>query len=116
MGEAEMGSPGATSGGSGQLGYDPAAMAKGLAAIDGATSEVRTLLGTIQQEVDVLRGSWRAQSNVAFTRVHLRWADRAQVINNALRIMQEKLSAADVTYRRTEQAQVDQYQAIANSI
>jgi len=112
-----MGSPEPTAGGGGgQLGYDPAAMAKGLTAIDGATSEVRTLLGTIQQEVDVLGSSWRAQSNVAFTQLHLKWAERAAVINNALRIMHEKLSATDVTYVKTEQAQVAQYQAIANSI
>jgi WXG100 family type VII secretion target len=112
-----MASPEPTSGGGGgQLGYDPAAMAKGLVAIDGATTEVRALLGTIQQEVDVLGASWRAQSNVAFTQVHLKWAERAAVINNALRIMHEKLSATDVTYAKTEQAQVDQYQAIANSI
>ena len=38
------------------------------------------------------------------------------MINNALQIMHEKLSATDVTYVKTEQAQVDQYQAIANSI
>jgi WXG100 family type VII secretion target len=111
-----MGSPEPTSGGGGQLGYDPAAMAKGLVAIDGATGEVRSLLATIQQEVDTLGASWRAQSNIAFTQVHLKWADRAAMINRALQTMHDKLSATDVTYVKTEQAQVDQYQAIANSI
>ena len=104
------------SGCGGELGYDPAAMAKGLAAIDGATAEVRTLLGTIQGEVDALTTTWRARSNFAFTQVHTKWAERGALINNALQTMHEKLSATDVTYAKTEQAQVDQYQAIANSI
>ena len=111
-----MGSPEPTTGGSAELGYDPAAMAKGLTAIDGATAEVKSLLGTIQSEVDALGATWRARSNVAFTQVHLKWAERAALINNALQTMHSKLAATDVTYTKTEQAQVEQYQAIANSI
>jgi hypothetical protein len=30
--------------------------------------------------------------------------------------MREKLAATDVAYAKTEQAQIDQYQALANSI
>lgn len=111
-----MDSPEPNTGGSGELGYDPAAMAKGLTAIDGATTEVRTLLSTIQGEVDALAATWRARSNVAFTQVHNKWAERGALINSALLTMHDKLSATDVTYAKTEQAQVDQYQAIANSI
>ena len=40
--------------GSGELGYEPAAMASGLTAIDEATGEIRNLLSTIQFEVDTL--------------------------------------------------------------
>ena len=111
-----MAGPVTAGGGGADLGYDPAAMAKGLTTIDGATTEVRALLQTIQQEVDVLGGSWRAHSNVAFTQVHAKWAARAALINNALQTMQEKLAATNVAYAKTEQAQVDQYQALANSI
>lgn len=111
-----MGSPGqAASSGTG-LGYDPVAMAKGLTAIDGATTDVRRLLMAIQQEVDGLRATWQAGSNVAFTQVHLKWADRTARINNALQTMHDKLSATDLTYAKTEQASIDQYRAIANSI
>lgn len=110
-----MASPEPTPGGT-QLGYDPAAMAKGLTAIDGATTEVRSLLATIQQEVDTLGSSWIARSNIAFSQVHAKWAERAGLINSALQTMQHKLAATDVTYAKTEQAQVDQYQALANSI
>ena len=60
--EMVVGSPETATGGGADLGYDPAAMAKGLTAIDGATTEVRALLNTIQQEVDALSGSWRARS------------------------------------------------------
>ena len=112
-----MGSPEPMAGvGGAELGYDPAAMTKGLTAIDGATTEVRSLLNTIQREVEVLSGSWRATSNVAFTQVHAKWADRAALINNALQTMHQKLTATDLTYAKTEQAQIDQYQALANSI
>ena len=111
-----MGNPDAAAGSGGQLGYDPASMARGLAAIDGATVEVRSLLGTIQGEVDSLSTTWRARSNTAFSQVHLKWAERAALINSALQVMHEKLSATDLTYAKTEQAQVDQYQALANSI
>ncbi len=114
--EMVVGSPVTATGGGADLGYDPAAMAKGLTAIDGATTEVRALLNTIQQEVDALSGSWRASSNVAFTQVHVKWADRAALINKALQTMHEKLAATDVAYAKTEQAQVEQYQALANSI
>jgi WXG100 family type VII secretion target len=114
--EMAVGSPGTATGGGADLGYDPSAMAKGLTAIDGATTEVRSLLNTIQQEVDALGGSWRASSNVAFTQVHAKWADHAALINNALHTMHEKLAATDVAYAKTEQAQIDQYQALANSI
>jgi WXG100 family type VII secretion target len=106
----------AAPGGSSDLGYDPASMAKGLVAIDGATTEVRTLLSTIQGEVDGLRATWKAHSNIAFTQVHTKWAERGTLINSALQTMHDKLSATDVTYKKTEQAQVDQYTALANSI
>lgn len=111
-----MASPEPVPGGGAELGYDPAAMARGLTAIDGATAEVRSLLGTIQQEVDTLSSSWIARSGAAFSQVHIKWAERAALINNALQTMHEKLAATDVTYAKTEQAQVDQYQALANSI
>jgi len=110
-----MASPEPTSGG-GVLGYDPASMARGLAATDGATAEVRTLLGTIQQEVGTLSTTWIARSSTAFSQVHAKWAERAALINGALQTMHEKLAAAELTYTKTEQAQVDQYQALANSI
>jgi WXG100 family type VII secretion target len=102
--------------GSSELGYDPASMAKGLVAIDAATTEVSGLLGTIQTEVDGLRATWKAHSNIAFTQVHTKWAERGNLINKALTTMHEKLSATDITYKKTEQAQVDQYTALANSI
>jgi len=102
--------------GSSELGYDSASMAKGLVAIDAATTEVSALLGTIQTEVDGLRATWKAHSNVAFTQVHTKWAERGNLINKALATMHEKLSATDVTYKKTEQAQVDHYTALANSI
>ena len=110
-----MTNPGLPTGG-GELGYDPAAMAMGLTAIDSAISEVRTLLSTSQSEVDALGATWRARSNVAFTQAHVAWAERGALINRALQTMHEKLAATDVSYARTEQAQVDRYQAIANSI
>ena len=66
-----MGSPEPIlTGGSGELGDDPAAMAGGLAAIDDATGEIRNLLSTIQSEVDSLAASWRARSTIAFAQVH----------------------------------------------
>jgi len=103
-------------GGGGQLGYNPAAMAGGLTAIDHATAEIRNLLSTIQSEVDTLGATWHARSNIAFAQVHTKWSERATLINTALQTMHEKLSATDVAYARTEQAQVEQYQALANSI
>lgn len=103
-------------GGGGQLGYDPAAMRSGLTAMDTATAEVSALLNSIQAEVDGLAATWRAQSNVAFTTVHGRWAKRASDINAALQGMRDTLAAADTRYVRTEQAQVDHYAALANSI
>jgi WXG100 family type VII secretion target len=109
-------SPQPTPGGGSELGYDPAAMARGLTAIDGATAEVRSLLGTIQGEVDTVNSTWIARSSTAFTQVHNKWAERAALITSALQTMHEKLAATDVTYAKTEQAQVDQYQALANSI
>jgi len=115
--EDDMGSPEPIpTGGSGELGYDPAAMAGGLAAIDDATGEIRNLLSTIQSEVDTLGATWRARSNIAFVQVHAKWSERAAVINSALQTMHDKLSATDVAYARTEQAQIEQYQALANSI
>ena len=102
--------------GSGELGYDPAAMAGGLTAIDDATSEIRNLLSAIQSEVDTLGATWRARSNTAFAQVHAKWSERATLINTALQTMHRKLSATDVAYARTEQAQIEQYQALANSI
>lgn len=103
-------------GGGGQLGYDPAAMHSGLAAMDTASAEVSATLNSIQSEVDGLASTWRAQSNVAFTDVHRRWAKRAADINTALQSMRDTLAAADVRYTQTEQAQVDHYTALANSI
>ena len=112
-----MGSPEPIlTGGSGELGYNPAAMAGGLTAIDDATAEIRHLLSTIQTEVDTLGATWHARSNIAFAQVHTKWSERATLINTALQTMHEKLSATDVAYARTEQAQVEQYQALANSI
>lgn len=105
-----------TIGGGGQLGYDPAAMRTGLSAMDTANAEVSATLNSIQSEVDSLAASWRAQSNVAFTDVHMRWAKRAADINAALQGMRDTLAAADAGYTRTEQAQVDHYTALANSI
>ncbi len=102
--------------GGGRLGYDPAAMRSGLTAMDTATADVSTILNSIQSEVDGLAASWRAQSNAAFTDVHLRWATRAADINAALRGLRDTLAAADVSYTRTEQAEVDHYAALANSI
>ena len=68
---ARHGKPGTIlTGGSGELGYDPAAMAGGLSAIDDATGETRHLLSTIQSEVDTLGATWRARSNIAFAQVH----------------------------------------------
>lgn len=107
--------PGPIDGG-GQLGYDPAAMRTGLTAMDTAAADVSATLNSIQSEVDNLAASWRAQSNVAFTDVHVRWAKRATDINAALQTMRDTLAAADARYARTEQAQVDQYAALANSI
>jgi len=112
MGSAEQ----LLTGGSGELGYDFAAMAGGLAAIDSATGEIRNLLATIQSEVETLGATWRARSNIAFTQVHAKWAERANMINSALHTMHDKLSATDTAYARTEQAQIEQYQALANSI
>ena len=43
-------------------------------------------------------------------------SERATMINSALQTMHDKLSATDVAYARMEQAQVDQFQALANSI
>lgn len=103
-------------GGGGQLGYDPAAMRTGLTAMDTASAEVSATLNSIQSEVDSLAASWRAQSNVAFADVHLRWAKRAADIKVALQSMRDTLAAADIRYVQTEQAQVDQYTALANSI
>jgi WXG100 family type VII secretion target len=114
MKEAPVTIPGPIGGG--QLGYDPAAMRSGLAAMDTATAEVSAILNSIQSEVDGLAATWRAQSNVAFTDVHLRWARRAADINAALQGMRDTLAATDVRYSQTEQAQVDQYAALANSI
>ena len=112
-----MGSPEPViGGGTGELGYEPAAMASGLTAIDEATGQIRNLLSTIQSEVESLGATWRARSNIAFAQVHLKWSERATTINSALQTMHDKLSATDVAYARTEQAQVDQYQALANSI
>ena len=112
-----MGSPEPIlTGGSGELGYDPAAMAGGLAAIDEATGEIRHLLSTIQSEVDSLGASRRARSNIAFAQIHAKWSERATVINSALQTMHEKLSATDVAYVSSEQAQIEQYQALVNSI
>jgi WXG100 family type VII secretion target len=102
--------------GSGELGYEPAAMASGLTAIDEATGEIRNLLSTIQFEVDTLGSTWRARSNIAFGQVHAKWSERAMLINAALQTMHDKLSATDVAYAKTEQAQIEQYQALANSI
>jgi WXG100 family type VII secretion target len=104
------------SSGGGELDYDPAAMASGLMAIDDATSEIRNLLSTIQSEVDALGATWHARSNIAFAQVHAKWSERARLINAALQTMHDKLSATDVAYARTEQAQIEQYQALANSI
>lgn len=105
-----------TVGGGGQLGYDPAAMRAGLAAMDAASAEVSTILNSIQTEVDSLTATWRAQSNLAFTDVHLRWAGRASDINVALQNMRGALAAADVSYATTEQTQIDHYAALARSI
>lgn len=110
-----MTNPGAVGGG-GQLGYDPAAMRAGLTAMDAATAEVSTILNSIQTEVDGLATAWRAQSNLAFTDVHLRWATRASDINVALQGMRTTLAAADSSYATTEQAQLDHYAALAHSI
>lgn len=99
-----------------ELGYDPGAMLTGLAAIDTATQEVRTMLNSIQSEVDALTASWRAQSNVAFTAAHTAWATRAGELNKTLKVMRDKLSATDSSYARTEQARVDQYAAPAGRI
>jgi WXG100 family type VII secretion target len=101
--------------GGGRLGYDPAAMRRGLTAMDTATAEVSSILNSIQSEVDGLAASWRAESNAAFTDIHLRWATRAADINAALQGLRDTLAAADVRYTRTEQAQVDHYAALANS-
>jgi WXG100 family type VII secretion target len=113
--EASVTIPGPVGGG-GQLGYDPAAMRTGLTAMDTATTEVCTVLNSIQAEVDGLAATRRAQSNLAFTDVHLRWATRAADINAALQALRDSLAAADVRYTGTEQAQVDRYAVLAHSI
>jgi len=102
--------------GSGELGYEPAAMASGLTAIDEATGEIRNMLSTIQSEVDALGSTWRARSNIAFSQVHAKWSERAMLINTALQTMHDHLWATDVAYAKTEQAQIEQHQALANSI
>jgi len=91
-------------------------MAGGLSAIDDATGETRHLLSTIQSEVDTLGASWRARSTIAFAQVHAKWSERATVINSELQTMHDKLSATDVAYASSEQAQIEQYQALVNSI
>jgi WXG100 family type VII secretion target len=103
-------------GGRGRLGYDPAAMRSGLTAMDTANAEVSALPNSIQAEVDGLAATWRAQSNVAFTNVHGRWAKSASDINAALQGLRDTLAAADTRYTQTEQTQVDHYAALANSI
>lgn len=97
-------------------GLRPRGHGRGLAAIDDATGEIRHPLSTIQSEVDTLGASRRARSNIAFAQVRAKWSVRANVINCALQTMTTSCQPPMSAYARTEQAQIEQYQALANSI
>jgi len=98
------------------LGYDPAAMAKGLSAIDAAGADVKSLLAKIDNVVVQLGASWKSQSASSFTQVHAKWSELGLKINQALHIMHEKLDASDRQYKATEQAQVEGYSKLLGAI
>ena len=98
-------------GGTGELGYDPAAMASGLIAIDDATDEFATCCppSSPRSTPSAPPGTPGPTSrSLRFTRSG---QSAPGLINAALQTIHDKLSATDVAYARTEQAQIEQYQA-----
>jgi WXG100 family type VII secretion target len=76
---------------------DPALMAKGQSLVQTASSEVKSILNTLQGDVEELLPGWQSAGATAFTTAHASWTEKARTIASALDDLGIKLGVVGTT-------------------
>lgn len=70
---------------------DPAMMAKGKSYVETASSDVRSFLNSLENDVNELLPGWQSSGSKGFKQAHDSWTQKAVTINNALDDLGQKL-------------------------
>lgn len=92
---------------------DPALMAKGHTLVVAASSDVNTMLKTLEGDVQGLMRGWQSTGATSFTTAHTSWTAKARTISSALDNLGEKLGVVGKTSHQGDTSVSDTFAKFA---